>query len=144
MFGNVPRAVAERFVKPMQVPAEVVQTNALQAQNMAKMLQQNQQMYEANPMSYEAVDASQNLSPEEMDQVIAGIESDEDAAAQQPEQPEMPEEESEEEVEMTEEQEVTPKELDMEQQEGSMQAQGLQGQTPDMGSLLANASGMVM
>ena len=144
MFGNVPRAVAERFVKPMQVPAEVVQTNALQAQNMAKMLQQNQQMYEANPMSYEAVDASQNLSPEEMDQVIAGIESGEDTVAQQPGQPEMPEEESEEEVEMTEGQEVTPKELDMEQQEGSIQAQGLQGQTTDMGSMLANASGMVM
>lgn len=142
MFGNVPRAVAEKFVKPTQVSPEVVQTNALQAQNMAQMLQQNQQMYEANPMSYEAVDAAQNLSPEEMDQVIAGMQEAGGGAA--PQQSMAPGEETNEEVEMTEEQEVTPKELDMEQQDGSMQVQGLQGQTTDMGSMLANAGGMVM
>lgn len=144
MFGNVPRAVAERFVKPMQVPAEVVQANALQAQNTAQMLQQNQQMYEANPMSYEAVDAMQSMSPDEIDQVIAGVNADEGQSQSQPE--DMMEEETmtEEETPEGEEVSVSTEELEMPEQEGAMQAKGLEGQTSDMGSLLANPSGTVM
>lgn len=73
LFGQVPRGMAAQFVNKPTVSAEAVQANALEAKNMAIALQQNQQMYEANPLAYEANDAAQSLSPEELNQVIAGL-----------------------------------------------------------------------
>lgn len=128
MMGNVPRRVAESFIKPVQTDPAVVQANMQQAQNMAAMLQQNQQAYEQNPMAYEAADAMQSLSPEEIDQVIAGMESD---VSEQPTDEETIDEES-----------ITEN-LDMASQPGSM-ATDLEGQTPEFGSSLANANGMVL
>lgn len=127
MMGNVPRRVAQTFVKPVQTDPAVVQANMQQAQNMAMMLQQNQQMYNANPLSYEANDAMQTLSPDEIDQVITGLDADNA-------QPAVEEEAVEE--------ETTPEGLDMTMQEGAMAA-GVEGQTPEFGSQLANPNSMI-
>jgi len=56
--------------KPSVTP-ETIKANAQQAQNMAMALQQNQQMYESNPLPYEANNAVQSASPDEVDQMIS-------------------------------------------------------------------------
>ena len=71
LFGQVPRGLAAKFVNKPDVTPETVQANAQQGANMATMLQQNQQAYEANPMAYEAMDVTQSMSPNEVDQVIS-------------------------------------------------------------------------
>lgn len=107
LFGQMPRGLAAKFVNKPTVTPETVQANVIQAQNMATALQQNQQAYEANPMAYEAVDASQSLSPEEMDTVIAQM-----AGEQAQEAPE--------EAPATETSDMAFSEVDMPEQEGGV------------------------
>ena len=71
LFGQMPRGLAAKFVNKPDVTPETVQANAQQAQNMAMALQQNQQAYEQNPTAYEALDVTQSMSPDQVDQVIA-------------------------------------------------------------------------
>lgn len=71
MFGQMPRGLAARFVNKPTVSAETIAANAQQGQNMAQALQQNQMAYESNPMAYEALDVTQSMNPDEVDQAIA-------------------------------------------------------------------------
>ena len=79
LFGQVPRGMAAKFVNKPDVTPETVEANRQQAQNMATALQQNQQAYEANPMAYEALDVTQSMTPDQVDEVISQY-----AATQEP------------------------------------------------------------
>lgn len=71
LFGQVPRGLAAKFVNKPDVTPETVQANAQQGQNMAMALQNNQMAYEQSPLKYEALDATQSLTPSEIDQVVS-------------------------------------------------------------------------
>lgn len=70
LFGQMPRGLAAKFVNKPNVTPETVQANLQQGQNMAMALQQNQDLYNQNPVAYEAADAMQSLSPDEVDELI--------------------------------------------------------------------------
>lgn len=126
MFGNVPRGLAERMVG--QKPSDQETALAMQqAQNQAMQLQQNQQMYLDNPLPYEAGNVMANNSPEQIDQIIAGL--------QTPEGSEVVGET------MVEDMAGTPQALDMVNQDGSL-AVNMAGQTSELGSMLANANSL--
>lgn len=72
LFGNVPRGLAEKL-NPQAPSSQETALAMQQAQNQAQMLQQNQAMYEQNPIPYEAQNVMDNNSPEEVDQIIAGL-----------------------------------------------------------------------
>ena len=84
LFGQMPRGLAAKFVNKPSVTPETVQANALQAQNMAQALQFNQQAYENNPTAYEALDVTQTMTPDQVDEVIAGMASEQAAPEQAP------------------------------------------------------------
>lgn len=84
LYGQVPRAMAAQFVNKPSVTPETVQANALEAQNMAAALQQNSDMYMANPMAYEAADLVKSLPPEQVDQVIANYSAQQQAEGMPP------------------------------------------------------------
>lgn len=123
MFGNVPRGLAQYFMRPQSTPQEIALAQQ-QAQNEALALQQNQQMYLDNPIPYETNAVMQQNSPEEIDQIITGLQTPEGS-------------------EISELTEVgTPTQLDMINQDGSM-AVSMAGQTSDFGSLMANPNALV-
>lgn len=123
MFGNVPRGLAERMVG--QAPSQQETALAMQqAQNQAQMLLQNQQMYEQNPIPYEVGNVMQNNSPEEIEQIIAGLQTPEGS----------------EEVMLNES--GSPQMLDMMNQDAAM-ALNMEGQNSDLGSMVANSNTLV-
>ena len=73
MLGQAPRKLIKAFIKQPGASEQEMQTAQLQAQNMATALQQNQQAYEQDPMSYETENIMQNNSPEDIDAIIAGL-----------------------------------------------------------------------
>lgn len=124
MFGNVPRGLAERMVG--QGPSQQETALAMQqAQNQAQMLQQNQAIYEQNPLPYEVDNIMQNNSPEEIDQIIAGVQTPQGS----------------EEFDATE-MAGNPMLLDMPNQDPGLQL-NMAGQTSDLGAELANSSSMI-
>lgn len=128
MMGTAPRKMVESFLlEPGSDPQEVALAQQ-EAQNMAAQLAQNQQAYERNPIPYEVDNAMQNASPDEIDQVIAGVSA--------------PAEEGAIPNEYLPGQNVSPTPLDMPQQDGAMAA-GLANQTPELGSQLANPNQLV-
>lgn len=128
MFGNVPRGLAERMVG--QKPSDQETALAMQqAQNTAEQLKQNQQLYLNNPIPYETGNVLANNSPEEIDQIIAGL--------QTPDGSEVVDET------MVEDMAVSPQALDMTQQEGSLALQGMEGMNSDLGSMLANSNSLL-
>lgn len=129
LMGTVPRKIAESFVQEQGPSQEEIALAQQQAQNEAMALQQNQQAYEANPTAYEAENVMQNRTPEEIDQIIAGLGGG----------GENPQGLSEEEIAEVMRQRG-PEGIEMEQQEGAMRA-GLEGQTPESGSAYANPNG---
>ena len=120
LYGTMPRKMAAAFVKEAGPSPEELALAQQTAQNDAMALQQNQQMYQANPLPYEVDAALQNYSPDEIDDAIKqlgngpGSQREEGGA-----------------VEL----------LDMEEQPGSM-ALDIAGQTPELGSELANMGGI--
>lgn len=134
LMGTVPRKIAESFVKEQGPSQEEIALAQQQAQNEAMALQQNQQAYERNPVAYETENIMNTRSPEEIDQIIAGLNG---GGGEQ-----NPQGLSEEEMAMMAAQQGAPEGLDMEQQEGAM-ASGLEGQTSDSGSELANPNSML-
>lgn len=120
-MGNIPRKMAATFMKPQGPSAEELAIAQQQATNDAMALQQNQMAYEQDPIPYEVDNAMANNSPEEVDELIAQV-------SQTPQG----ETESVENVEL----------VDMPQQDGGLSAD-LQGMTSDLGSALANTSGLV-
>lgn len=111
LMGNVPRKMAKSFIKAPGATPEEVQAAQQQAQNQATMLQQNQAMYDKDPIPYEVEGVMQNNNPDDIDAIISGLESS-----------------GEEEV---------PEPLEMPEQQGAMSF-GLEGMTPDAGSDMAN------
>lgn len=118
-MGNIPRKMAQSFMQPSQPNEAEVMAAQQQAANDAQMLLQNQQMYNDNPLPYEAEAAMQGSSPEQIDEMIAQV-------SQTP----------------TDE-EVSIENLDMINQDGGGLSANLEGMTSDMGSDLANIAGLV-
>lgn len=127
MFGNVPRKLAESFTN--QGPSAQEQAIAMQqAQNTAEQLKQNQQLYSNNPLPYEVNNTMQNNSPEEIDQIIAGLQTSDGSEVID--------------ETMVADMAGNPQALDMANQEGAMTAD-LEGMTPDLASLMANPNAMM-
>ncbi len=75
MFGNAPRKMISSFLVKPQANPEAVQAAQLNGQNMAKQIAQNEMMYNDNPTQYEMEEVQEQASPEEMDEVIAQMNS---------------------------------------------------------------------
>lgn len=125
MYGMMPRKLAETFVREAGPSQEELALAQQQAQNDAMALQQNQQMYQADPLPYEVDAALQNYSPDEIDAAIGTLGGDASQSGSPASNGNSP-------VEL----------LDMEQQPGSM-ALDIEGQTPELGSQLANMEGVM-
>jgi hypothetical protein len=119
LYGTMPRKMASTFIKDAGPSPQELALAQQQAQNDAMALQQNQQMYQADPLPYEVNEAMRQYSPDEIDTAIKqlgrGEEQPVDASS----------------VEL----------LDMEGQPGSM-ALDIEGQTSDFGSEMANMGGI--
>lgn len=126
LLGTLPRKMIKSFIKSPGASQEEIRANMLAGQNMANQLQQNQQMYENNPMPYEAQNAIENTTPDEMDQVISGMATQGYADTG---------------VGMLEE-ETDVEAIDMPEQEGAMAA-NLPNLTSDSGSAMANPNSMI-
>ena len=121
LYGTMPRKMAATFIREAGPNPQELALAQQQAQNDAMALQQNAQMYQADPLPYEVQEAMRNYSPDEIDDAIKQLGSTDqnmDIAGEQP-------------VEL----------LDMEQQPGSM-ALNIEGQTSDFGSEMANMGGI--
>jgi len=121
MYGTMPRKMAATFLKEAGPSQQELALAQQQAQNDAIALQQNQQMYEANPLPYEVQQAMNTYSPDEIDDAIKQLGNADQNVNVGNEQP----------VEL----------LDMEQQPGSM-ALDIEGQTSEFGSQMANMGGI--
>lgn len=128
LYGQVPRKVVEENLINIPSSEQEIATAQLMAQNQAQMLQQNQALYEQNPTGYEAQNVIDNFSPDEVNQIIAGVQSSPTGTE-----------------EYVDENTVVgnPQMLDMPQQEGAMALAGLAGNSSDLGSALANPNGLV-
>ncbi len=122
LYDLMPRKMAETFVKEAGPDPQELALAQQQAKNDAMALQQNQQMYEANPLPYEVNQAMRTASPDEIDTAIREL--------------------GNEPTDVSSGREINPIEtLDMAQQDGAMIAD-LEGMTPELGSALANPAGM--
>lgn len=121
MFGNAPRKLVKSFIKDQGASEQEIANAQLQAQNQAQMLQQNQAAYEQNPVPYEVDNVMNNYSPEEVDQIIAGVNNQTGMGGE----------------------EISIEDLQMPEQDGSIATTGLEGLTTDAGSLMANANGIL-
>ena len=119
LYDVMPRKLAESFVQEAGPSPEELALAQQQAQNDAMALQQNQQMYEANPIPYEVDQAMKTYSPDEIDTAIKELGN---------EQP-VPEEGNPIET------------VDMQSQEGGLSLD-MEGMTPELGSSLANMGGV--
>lgn len=119
LYGTVPRKMAATFIKDAGPDPQELALAQQQAQNDAMALQQNQQMYQADPLPYEVQQAMNTYSPDEIDDAVKQLGSEEQAPM------------DDNSVEL----------LDMEQQPGSM-ALNMEGQTPEFGSEMANMGGI--
>lgn len=128
MLGQAPRKTIKSFINIQGSTQQERDTAQLQAQNMAQMLQQNQMAYEQDPMSYETQNIMETQNPEEIDEIIAQLQS-----AQNSEQVQG----STLNRSAIESADSNMSSLDMAQQAGAM-APGLEGMTPDAGSAMAN------
>lgn len=117
LYGTMPRKMAATFIQDAGPNPEELALAQQSAKNDAMALQQNQQMYEANPLPYEVDQAMQTYSPDEIDDTVKQLSQD------------LPQDSSS--IEL----------LDMQQQPGSM-SMDIEGQTPDFGSSLANMNGI--
>lgn len=121
LYGTMPRKMAATFIREAGPNPQELALAQQQAQNDAIALQQNAQMYQADPLPYEVQEAMRNYSPDEIDDAIKQLGNTDQSANIAGDQP----------VEL----------LDMEQQPGSM-ALNIEGQTSDFGSEMANMGGI--
>ena len=70
LYGSMPRKLAATFVNEAGPSQEELALAQQQAQNDALALQQNQQMYQADPLPYEVQEAMRTYSPDEIDDAI--------------------------------------------------------------------------
>ena len=118
LYGTMPRKMAATFIKEAGPSEQELALAQQQAQNDAMALQQNQQMYEADPLPYEVQQAMNTYSPDEIDDAVKQLSGEEASNNENP-------------VEL----------LDMASQPGSM-ALDIEGQTPEFGSEMANMGGI--
>lgn len=128
LYGTMPRKMAEEYLLDKGPSEQELAIAAQQGKNDAMALQQNQQMYEQNPIPYEVDNVMANNSPEEIDFMIGELSAGSNSLP-----------------------DSTPtgsnagqtnlNVLDMEQQPGAMAMSGLEGMTPELGSQLANPNG---
>lgn len=118
LYGTMPRKLAATFIKEAGPSEQELALAQQQAQNDAMALQQNQQMYQADPLPYEVQQAMNTYSPDEIDDAIKQLGEGEDTTDRNP-------------IEL----------LDMASQPGSM-ALDIEGQTPEFGSEMANMGGI--
>lgn len=128
MLGTMPRGVAESGILDAGPSQEEIQLAQQQAQNDAQILAQNQQMYENNPVQYEADNVMETRSPDEIDDVISTLNTEGQSNV--------------------EEQEAImdnprPEALDMMSQEGAMSPAGMPGMTAESGAEYANPNAML-
>ena len=128
-MGTMPRGFAQSGILDKGPSPEEMALAQQQAQNDAMALQQNQQAYEQNPMGYEAAEAMQSNSPEEIDQIIQGLGQEDEAQVDYQD-------------EAADLSGQMPEGLDMMSQEGAMTAGGVEGMTPESGGEYANPNGM--
>ena len=119
LYGTVPRKMAATFIKDAGPDPQELALAQQQAKNDAMALQQNQQMYQADPLPYEVQQAMNTYSPDEIDDAVKQLGSEE----------QIPMDDNS--IEL----------LDMEQQPGSMEL-NMEGQTPEFGSEMANMGGI--
>lgn len=119
LYDIMPRKLAETFVKESGPSPEEMALAQQQAQNDALALQQNQQMYQANPLPYEVDQAVRTASPDEIDTAIRELGNEQTAT----------------------DEENPIETLDMANQPGGIIAD-LEGMSPELGSELANAAGV--
>ena len=117
MMGQMPRKLAETFVRESGPSEQEIALAQQQAKNDAEMLRQNQAAYDADPMTYEAENVMQNQDPEVIDQTIDMLNAGRDGQS------------------FVEDTEVMP--LDMLSQNGATDM-ALEGMTPENGGLFAN------
>lgn len=130
LMDVAPRSVVRNWIKTPEANQQEMATAQLEAQNMANMLQQNAQAYQADPMAYEVDNVMANNSPEDIDAIISGI------TEQGPAGTEM----FDETMTVSEGSGAQANPLDMFAQEGGMTMAGLEGMNPDMANELANAN----
>ena len=120
LYGVMGRKQAETFIKDAGPSPEELALAQQSAQNDAMGLQQNQQMYQAEPLPYEVGQAMRTYSPDELDAAVRELGGQEG----------------------TDGREAPPVELvDMENQDGGLSL-NIEGQTADLGSSLANMGGI--
>lgn len=116
LYGTCPRKMAAAFVKEAGPSQEELALAQQTAKNDAMALQQNQQMYQAEPLPYEVSEAMRQYSPDEIDTAIrelGGQEQPRDGAN----------------IEL--------------QEDGNGMALDIAGQTSDFGAELANQEGLM-
>ena len=133
MIGVMPRGLAEKGILDQGPSEQEMALAQQQAQNDAMALQQNQQAYEQNPTQYEADNVMATQSPEEIDNIISGLNSsDADGYVDY--------------EDMSTDSTQTaggPETLDMMSQDGAMTTGNLTGFTPESGGMFANPNQMV-
>lgn len=122
LYGTMPRKMATTFIKEAGPSPEELALAQQTAKNDAMALQQNSQMYQADPLPYEVQEAMRTYSPDEIDDAVKQLGSQRSGDVQSLD-------------------DTTVELLDMEQQPGSM-ALNIEGQTSDFGSELANMGGI--
>lgn len=131
LMGTVPRKVAASFVQEQGPSEQEMALAQQQAQNEAMALQQNQQMYEQNPIPYEVNNVMQTQDPDQIDEIISQLAANGDS---------MPVDESA--LAALQQGGAMPQGVDMPEQDGAMST-GLEGQTPESGGLSANPNALV-
>lgn len=127
LLGTVSRKAAESFIQDKGPSEEEIALAQQQAKNDAQALAQNQQAYEQNPIDYETENVMQTQSPDNVDQIIAGLNTEDEG-------------------EMVEQEAVNglgPEAVDMVSQDGAMVPNGMQGMTPDSGAAYANPNSLL-
>lgn len=131
LMGTVPRKVAASFVQEQGPSEQEMALAQQQAQNEAMALQQNQQMYEQNPIPYEVNNIMQTQDPDQIDEIISQLAANGE---------DMPVDESA--LAALQQSGAMPQGVDMPEQDGAMST-GLEGQTPESGGLSANPNALV-
>lgn len=121
LYGTMPRKMAATFIKEAGPNPQELALAQQQAQNDAEMLRQNQVAYGQNPIPYEVNEAMRQYSPDEIDDAIKQLGNEEP---------------------VVEEDEASVNLIDMQNQDGGM-ALDIAGQTPELGSMLANPNSML-
>lgn len=123
MFGSAPRKMISSFLVAPQASPEAIQAAQLNGQNMANQIAQNEMMYNDNPVGYESEAIEEEATPEEMDEVIAQMNS-----AIEPDMEEAPG--------------LDAEGIDMPSQEGAYIGD-MEGVSPEMGAMTANPNSLV-